>query len=238
MASPARLTFCDLLVHRRAYPKLALVIWTHRAILTSLIATAGLLAGACGGSPTAPAEDETFYLHGRGAIDKRYSWERYYPALDREKSRRLPQRVGVAIFEGDVRLSRPTDWYLRTADYTAEQRIISYQSPRQFVFNIYERTDPTAETWEEILKRYEEDVEKSGSKIIAGRIPIATANAQGRSYFVQTTVDTKPAPFDNYAHEVIVRSGRRVLLVQIVHGPDIEQSMDEMTDALRSMLVY
>jgi hypothetical protein len=197
----------------------------------------GLVAG-CGGSPTAPSEDEVFYLHQRGVIDKRFSWERYYPALDRERSKRLPQRVGVSILEGDVRLSRPIDWYLRTADYTSEQRIISYQSPRQFVFNIYERTDPVEEPWEAILSRYEEDVEKSGSKIIAGRIPVACANAQGRSYFIQTTVDTRPAPFDNYAHEIIVRSPSRILLVQIVHGRDVEASLDEMTDALRSMLVY
>jgi hypothetical protein len=207
----------------------------HRVIVAALL---GALAAGCGGSPTAPSEDEVFYLHQRGVIDKRFSWERYYPQLDREKGRRLPQRVGVAIFEGDVRISRPIDWYLRTADYNAEQRIISYQSPRQFVFNIYERTDPVGETWEQVLQRYEEDVEKAGSKIVAGRIPVATANAQGRSYLIKTSVDTKPAPFDNYAHEIIVRSRNRILLVQIVHGENTEQSMDEMTDALRSMLVY
>ncbi len=191
----------------------------------------------CGGSPTAPSEDEVFYLHQRGVIDKRFSWERYFPPLDREQSTRLPRRVGVSILEGDVRLSRPLDWYLRTADYTAEKRQISYQSPRQFVFNIYERTDSTRAPWVEVLSRYEEDVAKAGGTIMAGRIPVATSNAQGRSYLIKTTIESSP-PYDSYAHEVIVRSSNRILLVQIVHGEDIEASIDEMTDALRSMLVY
>ena len=191
----------------------------------------------CGGTPTAPSEDEVFYLHQRGVIDKRFSWERYFPPLDREQTNRLPRRVGVSVLEGDVRLSRPLDWYLRTADYTAGKRQISYQSPRQFVFNIYERTDSTRASWNEVLTRYEEDVEKSGSQIMAGRIPVATSNAQGRSYLIKTGIEAKPA-YSTFAHEIIVRSSGRILLVQIVHGENVEASMDEMTDALRSMLVY
>jgi len=205
----------------------------HLALLVAFVAT----VFGCGGSPTAPSEDEVFYLHQRGVIDKRFSWERYFPPLDREQSTRLPRRVGVSILEGDVRLSRPVDWYLRTADYTAEKRQISYQSPRQFVFNIYERTDSTRAPWVEVLSRYEEDVAKAGGTIMAGRIPVATANAQGRSYLIKTPIESRP-PYDSYAHEVIVRSSNRILLVQIVHGEDIEASIDEMTDALRSMLVY
>ena len=192
----------------------------------------------CGGSPTAPADDQTFYLHQRGRIDKRYSWERYFPALDREESNRLPQRVGVSIFEGDVRMSRPIDWYLRTADYSAEQRKISYQSPRQFVFNIYERVDPVGETWHQVLQRYEEDVESSGGEILEGRMPVATSNAQARSYYIKKRVKARPADFENYAHEILVRSRNRILLVQIVHAENIESSVDEMTAVLRSMLVY
>jgi hypothetical protein len=205
----------------------------HLALLAALVA--GVIG--CGGSPSAPSEDEVFYLHQRGVIDKRFSWERYFPPLDREQTTRLPRRVGVSILEGDVRLSRPVDWYLRTADYTAEKRQISYQSPRQFVFNIYERTDSTRAPWVEVLSRYEEDVAKAGGTIMAGRIPVATANAQGRSYLIKTLIEARPA-YNSFAHEIIVRSGNRILLVQIVHGEDIEASVDEMTDALRSMLVY
>ncbi len=201
---------------------------------------AGLALGtvACGGSPTAPQEDLVYYLHDRGVIDRRYSWERYYPPLDRDEDYRLPRRVGVSIFEGDVRLSRPVDWFLRSADYTPEARQISYQSPRQFVFNIYERVDPPEEKWDEVLKRYEEDVEARGSQILAGRIPTSTANAQGRSYYLRTNLEAKPEPFGTVAHEILIRSPNRVMLVQIVHGENIDTSIDEMTAALRTMLVY
>ncbi len=192
----------------------------------------------CGGSPTAPERDQVFYLHERGVIDKRFSWERYFPPLDRESNVRLPRRLGVAVMEGDVRFSRPVDWYLRTADYTPERRLISYQSPRQFIFSIYERTDPPGVRWDDVLKRYEESVKKKGSRILASRIPFATANAQGRSYLIQTGIAAKPTNFQTFAHEVLIRSRQRVLLVQIVHGDKIDDSMDEMLDALKSMLVY
>ena len=67
---------------------------------------------------------------------------------------RTPRVVGVGIFRGDVRIGRPLDWSIRSADYTAEQRFISYQSPRQFIFSIYERVDPVDDTWSDVLKRY------------------------------------------------------------------------------------
>jgi hypothetical protein len=207
----------------------------HHHLALAAVLAAGI--AGCGGSPTAPSRDDTFYLHERGVIDKRLSWERYFPPLDRDASARLPRRVGVALFEGEVRMSRPIDWYLRTADNTSEQRQISYQSPRQFIFTIYERTDPVGAPWAEILKRYEEQTQASGSTIIKGRLPVATANAQGRSYYLKTSVKARP-DFENFSHEVILRSRNRVLLVQIVHEENIEPSLDEMTDALRSMLVY
>ena len=89
-----------------------------------------------------------------------------------------------------------------------------------------------------MLQRYEEDVEKLGSQILAGRIPVGTANAQGRSYLVKTNLEAKPEPFGTYAHEILVRTNNRILLVQIVHGDNVDASIDEMTAALRSMLVY
>ncbi|MEM1031862.1 MAG: hypothetical protein AAGN82_16045 [Myxococcota bacterium] len=192
---------------------------------------------ACGGSPTAPERDEVYYLHERGVIDQRYSWERYFPPLDRDASPRLPRRVGVAVFDGDVRFSRPIDWYLRTADYTPESRQVSYQSPRQFVFNIYERVDPPRATWDDVLARYEDDVEKAGGEFLSRRIPTATANAQGRSYVVRTPLEAKPA-FETYAHEVIVRNDKRIMLIQIIHGESLETSIDEMTQTLKSLRIY
>ncbi|MFP6683839.1 MAG: hypothetical protein VB934_03965 [Polyangiaceae bacterium] len=200
-----------------------------------VVAVAGTLG--CGGSPLAPSQDEVFYLHERGVIDKRFSWERYFPPLDRDATQRLPRRVGVALFNGDVRMSRPIDWYLRTADYTPERRMVSYQSPRQFIFNIYERTDPVEVSWDTLLERYEEKVKSTGSTFLSGRVPVATANAQGRSYLVKSLVAAKPN-YETFAHEVMVRSNRRIMLVQIVHPENVEATVDEITAALRSMRVY
>ncbi len=198
----------------------------------------GLSVVGCGGSPTAPQRDEVFYLHEAGVIDRRYSWERYFPPLDRDEEGRLPRRVGVAIFEGDVRFSRPVDWYLRTADYTPEKRMVSYQSPRQFVLNIYERVDPPEETWEQVLSRYEEDVEAKGSEILSSRIPTTTANAQARTYFIKTSLESKPEPYQTHAHEIVIRSDKRVMLLQFLHGETVDASIDEMVATLRTLLVY
>jgi hypothetical protein len=190
----------------------------------------------CGGSPTAPGKDEVFYLHG-GAITKEEGLEVYFKPLDAEATPRVPKIVGVGILKGDVRMGRPIDWYIRAADYTPGRRFISYQSPRQFIFSIYERVDHPEDTWTEVLRRYEEDLDEQGATIVAGRMPLATANTQARSYFVKTTVPGRP-PYQSYAHEVLIRSDRRLLLVQIVHSESIEASADEMVASLKSMIVY
>ncbi|MFO0757174.1 MAG: hypothetical protein U0359_11835 [Byssovorax sp.] len=207
--------------------------------LGSLLAAgafAAALAG-CGGSPSAPARDEVFYLHASGIIDKNYSWETYFKPLDQAPNERLPRIVGVGIFNGDVRIGRPIDWYIRSVDYTPQHRFISYQSPRQFLFSIYERIDNPEDTWTEVLRRYEADVDGQGSQILAGRMPIGTANTQGRTYILKTRVPSRP-DYQNYAHETLVRSEHRLLLVQIVHGENIDATADEMVAALKSLTVY
>lgn len=201
-------------------------------------ATAAVLACVgCGGSPTAPGKDEVFYLHGGGVIDKNEGLEVYFSPLDVAETPRVPRIVGVGILKGDVRMGRPIDWYIRSADYTPGRRFISYQSPRQFIFSIFERVDHPEDTWTEVLNRYEDDLEEQGAQIIAGRMPIATANTQARSYLVKMSVPSRPA-YQSYAHEVIIRSDHRLLLVQIVHNEDIEAASDEMVASLKSMIVY
>jgi len=197
----------------------------------------GLASTGCGGAPTAPSQDEVFYLHGGGVIDKNRSWEVYFPKLDRDRTERMPRMVGVGVLDGDVRFARPIDWTLQDADYTPERRFLSYQSPRQFTFTILERVDPNRAPWSEVLKKYEAETREQGSKILASRLPIGTANAQGRAYLVRTTVRAKP-PYQGYATEVLVRSDERVLLVQIVHKQDIATIADEAAAALSSMIVY
>jgi len=218
--------------------RVAYISFVEKIAVTTLALALSATTVACGGSPTAPERDQVFYLHARGVIDKNYSWERYFPPLDREPTARLARRVGVAVLDGDVRFSRPIDWYLRTADYTPERRQISYQSPRQFVFTIYEKTDPVEVTWGVLLDRYEEDVKNAGSQILSARVPVATANAQGRSYLLKTELPARPKNVETFAHEIMVRSDERILLVQVVHEQNIEPAIDEVVDALRSMLVY
>lgn len=211
---------------------------TRPAAACAAVAVAALLLLAgCGGSPSAPRQDEVFYLHGAGILDRNFSFEVYFPPLDAVQTERVPRVVGVGLMNGDVRMGRPIDWNVRAADYTPEGRFISYQSPRQFLFSIYERIDNPEDPWPEVLRRYEEDLSAQGAQILAARAPIATANTQGRSYFVRTKVPSKP-PYDAFAHEVLIRSPHRLLLVQIVHSQNIEASVDEMMAALRSITVY
>ncbi len=201
-----------------------------------LLAGAWAIAG-CGGSPTAPKYEEVFYLHGGGLIDKNASYETYFDKLNIEATAQAPKYVGVGVLEGDVRLSRPIDWYVRGADYTPEQRFISYQSPRQFLFSIYERIDHPEDSWADVLRRFEGDLKDQGATVLAGRVPVASANAQGRSYFLKTMVAARP-PYQSFSHEILLRSGRRLLLVQVVHGENTDTTADEITTALKSILVY
>jgi hypothetical protein len=203
---------------------------------------AGVLAFAmagvgCGGSPTAPKYEEVFYMHGGGLIDKNASYETYFEKLNIDATAQAPKFVGVGVLEGDVRLSRPIDWYVRGADYTPEQRFISYQSPRQFLFSIYERIDHPEDSWADVLRRFEGDLKDQGATILAGRVPVASANAQGRSYLLKTMVAARP-PYQSFSHEILLRSGRRMLLIQVVHGENTDTISDEITSALKSILVY
>jgi hypothetical protein len=204
--------------------------------LCAALAVAAPLAG-CGGSPTAPAQDKVFYLHGGNVADKNASWETYFKPLDADASERTPRVVGVGVLNGDVRLGRPIDWYVRSADYTPQRRHISYQSPRQFLFSIYERIDSPEDTWTDVERRYEADVTAEGSTILSGRMPVATANSQGRAYIIRTRVPARPE-YQNFAHEVLIRGDHRLMLVQIIHNENVEPIEDEITAALKSITFY
>lgn len=210
---------------------------SSRRVALGAVVAAALAAIGCGGSPSAPKFDEVFYLHGGGLIDKNASYETYFEKLNIEASAQLPRYVGVGILEGDVRFSRPIDWYVRSADYTPEVRFISYQSPRQFLFSIYERIDHPEDSWADVLRRFEGDVRDQGSQVLASRVPVASANAQGRSYLLKTSVAARPA-YQSFSHEILLRSDRRVVLVQVVHAENTDTIADEITAALKSILVY
>ena len=211
---------------------------TLRPLIPLAALAVAVSAVGCGGSPTAPSRDDVFYLHsGSGIIDKNATWETYFKPLDQAQNERLPRIVGVGVLSGDVRLGRPIDWYIRSADYTPQHRFISYQSPRQFLFSIFERVDHPEDTWTDVLRRYEADVDEQGSQILSARAPFATANTQARAYVLKTRVPSRPE-YQNFAHEVLIRSDHRLLLVQIVHGENVDPIEDEMIAAIKSMIVY
>lgn len=218
------------LLRMRSVPAITLCLPLGLASIT--------LGVGCGGAKTAPERDDVFYLHGGGVIDKDASYETYFPQLDREKSVEFPRLVGVGVLQGDLRFSRPIDWVVRDADYTAEKRFISYQSPRQFVFSILERVDPPTDTWSEVMKRYEVESRDLGAKFYSYRSPIGTANAQGRSYLLKSAVKAKPDVFYSFATEILIRNNKRVLLVQIVHAGEVFPFADEVNAAVSSMVLY
>ena len=147
------------------------------------LALCGVVVAGCGGAPTAPKTDDVFYLHGGGVIDKNRSYEVYFPKLDKDKALTVPRLVGVGVLDGDMRFARPIDWTVRDADYTAEKRFISYQSPRQFIFSVLERLDPPEDTWSTVEKRYEEETKELGGKIRYGETPLITdGQSRARRY--------------------------------------------------------
>ena len=207
-------------------------------VLAAALLALPALASGCGGSPSAPAADQVFYLHGGGGIDRNYSWETYFKPLDLPVNERTPRIVGVGVLGGDVRLGRPIDWYVRAADYSPQHRFISYQSPRQFLFSVFERIDSPEDTWTDVERRYEADVAAEGSTILAGRMPVGTANTQGRAYFLKTKVPAKPE-YQNYAREVIIRGDHRLMLVQVIHtGENVDAIEDEVAAVLKSITLY
>jgi hypothetical protein len=219
----------------RALRHLGAVLRCASVAALSFVAAAAL--AGCGGSPTAPAQDQTFYLHGSSVVDKTSSFETYFKPLDATSTERTPRIVGVGVLSGDVRLGRPIDWYIRSADNSPQHRFISYQSPRQFLFSIFERIDSPEETWTDVERRYEADVATEGSTILAGRMPVATANTQGRAYIVKTKVPARPE-YQGYAHEVLIRGEHRLMLVQIIHGENAEPIEDEVNAVLKSITLY
>jgi hypothetical protein len=133
---------------------------------------------------------------------------------------------------GVIDKNRSWEVYYPKLDRDASTRV-----SRQFTFSIYERVDPDRDTWTEVQKRYEAELKAQGAKVVASRIPIGTANAQGRSYMLQSTIRSRP-DFKGAATEILVRSDKRILLVQIVHPGNLEPLADEVAAAISTMVVY
>jgi hypothetical protein len=194
---------------------------------------------ACGSSPPSEAtQNPVFYeyrLGGRG-LAGRLEWP--YSPLDQAKTPSLPEFKGVAVLGRKVRLSRPAGWVIRSGSAQPGRRYIEYVSPKQYIFSLYERSDPPGATWPSVLQRYEAELRRSRARVIARSIPMATFNAQGRQYVVERTVAAPGAPFVNLSREFLVRNRRRVVLVQVVHqGATVQAISDELGRALGTLSV-
>lgn len=189
---------------RRAGPHLCLILGA--AALT-----------ACAGHPEPLAfENQVFYEYGPGADeDLLRLLEAPYDPLDAESVAGRPHD-GVEILRGVARLSRPHDWVIRSGSIRPEKRFIEYVSPRGVVVSVYERIESPKEPWSVILGRYEAETKAQGGDFLGKAVPIATFDSQGRAYDVRRGVPAGKEPLVSFSREYLVRSGHRIVLVQIV----------------------
>ncbi|MBL8721327.1 MAG: hypothetical protein JNL79_35400 [Myxococcales bacterium] len=203
------------------------------------LAVAGSLLACGGGGPARVAlENKVFYEYGLGASIDPQAFEKAHPPLDLAKKDKQPEYIGVAILGGTVRISRPKEWVIRGASNASGGRYVQYLSRNQYLFSIYERPDQADDLWRDILARYEEDVTKAGAEIVGPRVPMATWNAQGRGFVVKRQVQAAKAPLVNICHEYLLRSPKRVVLVQVVHPVDgLEELEGELLRVMNTLEV-
>jgi hypothetical protein len=186
--------------------------------LRAVLVTGGSL-GLCGcaGTPDPIAfKNRVFYQYDDPTANAA-SFEQHYAPLDLAQRDPNPEYEGVSVIGGNIHLSRPTNWKIRTASNKPEERYIEYVSPNEYLFAIYERLDSPSDPWLEVMDRYEKGVKEDGAEILGSRVPISTWNAQGRAYVVRRTVKAAKSPFVSVSREILARSDHRIVLVQIVH---------------------
>ena len=178
-----------------------------------------LALSACGGAPEQVAfENKVFYQYDQlNPAQAAKSLESHYPPLDQNETPPLPEYTGVSVIGGHVNISRPRDWVIRAGSVQGEHRWIEYVSPNEYMVAIYELVESPLDVWREVMGRYEETAKKSGAELLGQRVPMATANAQGRGYFVRRPVAAAKGPLLNYSNEYLLRGDHRIVLLQIVH---------------------
>jgi hypothetical protein len=107
-------------------------------------------------------------------------------------------------------------------------RYVQYVSPRAALVALYERDDLPHASWPEVQARFEAEVAAEHSIVIAGPVPIAAGNAQGRAYHLRHSVAASGAPFRNESREILLRAHGRVVLVQVVYTGDLTSIADEL----------
>jgi hypothetical protein len=188
----------------------------------------GLLAGAgfgCGAANAEATKNRTFYDWSLG--DGSQSFEQPYPRLDWPEKTDNSLFVGVSVLGGRIQFSRPRNWRVRNASNRPGEPYIHYVSPNAYSFAIYQRRDPPDDAWKEILGRYEADVEAVGAKVVGRLIPMATSNGQGRAFTVEREVAAAKHPLASRSREIVLRSDKMVVLVQIVHQEQSFAAVDK-----------
>jgi hypothetical protein len=193
----------------------------------------------CSGAGETAAQNRVFYDWAVATSgDSKGDFEQLYPPLDLMPEPPLPEYIGVTVLRGGVHLSRPKDWLMRDADNTPGQAHVQYISPNAYSFALYERPESPDELWHEIMKRYEDDVQSLGAKVVGKRIPLAVHHGQGRAYTIQRTVEAPKRPLISGSREILLRSGHRVILAQIVfEGEDLEPVDQELLRVINTLEV-
>lgn len=178
---------------------------------------------ACGGPSATATQNRTFYdwavpTSGAGA----HEFEARYPPLDLAAQAERPEYVGVSVLRQGIHLSKPKNWILRDASNQPGQAYVGYISPNAYSFAIYERPESPTTPWRDILKRFEDDTQALGAKIVGKRVPIATGIGQGRAFSIERDVEAAKSPLTSHSREYLVRGESRVVIVQIVYeGEDL-----------------
>jgi hypothetical protein len=204
------------------------------------IVLVGALPGCASGPEHVAFENKVFYQYDtlNPAVAAK-SLENRYPPLDKAEQAPLPEYMGISLMDGVVHISRPRDWVIRAGSTNREHRWVEYVSPNEYMVAIYETVEAPDEPWREVMGRYEDQAKKAGAELLGARVPMATVNAQGRAYTVRRAVPAAKGPMLNYSNEYLIRSDRRIILVQIVHHEEKLAPMDsELRRVLETLEVY
>jgi hypothetical protein len=183
-------------------------------------------------------QNRTFYAYDTASPDLIELFEQPFPPLDHAQEGKSPEYRGVSILASHVHVSKPTDWILRSAGNEPGKRFVQYLSPKEYLFAVYEWPDHGDAPWREVLGRYEEAVKASKAEIVEWRIPMATYNTQVRAYRVRRKVPAAKAPLVNMSFELLARSERRIVLVQVVHqGDDVVPLADDLLRVVETLRV-
>jgi hypothetical protein len=204
-----------------------------------LLGTGVLLVGlsGCASGPDPSAyRNEVFYAHGKLSAANRSQFESAYPPFDLPE--RSPGYMGVQVLQGNVHLSRPRDWVIRSASNAAHDRFIEYASPNEYVVAIHERLESPRDTWTTVLGRYQEDLDRTGAKPLGKGVPVASFYNQGRAFSIERPVPAPKTPLVGKSREFLFRSDDRIVLVQVVYTRDsLEPIADELVPVLDSIKI-